>query len=187
MERCFPQVVFEVAIVDVKNFGGHGGPEAVDFDVAIAPVFADAGGPQPCQFQALGVSHVQAGAAPKHVARFAVPLYKPLLLVGEVGIVVRAGERHEPESRHETLSTNVVGHGLHAARIPSLGVVAHENLALADSIGRLFAILPAAVDLYDAEAKRFQVCSGEVGLRPKLLLVRGAHVVPGAVDHRLRP
>ena len=40
-ELRFAEVVFLVAFVDVRDRRGHAGPQAVDLDVAIAPVAAD--------------------------------------------------------------------------------------------------------------------------------------------------
>ena len=109
------------------------------------------------------------------VVGFAVAaLDEPVLVAGEAGIVVRAGEGHEPDARRQPEPPDRVGGGLHPVGIRPLGVVLREVLRRAVAAD---AQLPVAVDLYELEAVGLEGLRGELGQLDDVLLVRGAAVL----------
>ena len=175
-------VVF-IRVVDVLHFGGAAGPEAVHFEIAKTP-FGDAMDEGADVIARGGIGHVEAGAAPAHVVRFAVgPVGEPILMVLEPGVLEISGEGHEPDSGGEAVGADIGGGGFMPEGYGPVRF--HLREIFHGAIG-FKTVLPAIVDLDEGEAEGPQIFGGEGGLRGELLFAGGVGMIPGAVADGLR-
>ena len=200
------EVVFLVLVVDIFLARTGSRVEAVHLEVFVAPVVGDAVDHLAEIGLRLGIREIDRRARPfRGVGQFldgrvglvagffdflqrdsrvaAANFVENVLLVREEGIGPGARERHEPNARNHAFRFDVVRRGLHAARVRAFGIVRVEDFLRAVGAD---ARLPFVVDLHDAEAPRLEVFRGEVSVLREAFLVRGAGVIPSAVDRGQR-
>ena len=176
MQDSIANAVVAVAGIDIDLPRCRAGPEAVHFEVLVTPLGGDSTNVAPEIIPRAGMGHVQAGAAPFGFVGRGVRVFdEPILMFAEEGIVISAGERHEPQAGNQSQRFDLVGGAFHSRRIRTVGGV--RGKVSMWSVGR-DARLPMIVNLDYGEPEWRELFGGKSGEFGEMFFIRSAAVGP---------